>query len=111
MPVSEEFLEYVLDQMEALGPITSKRMFGGAGIFLHGRMFALIADDALYLKADDTNRSRFESGGCMPFRPWPDRPPVMPYWEVPTAVLEDRDDLADWASGSIAAALGAGRTE
>lgn len=105
MPVSDEFLEYVMDQIDDMGPITSRRMFGGAGIFLHGKMFALLADDVLYLKANDGNRERFLSAACKQFQPWPDKPAVMPYWEVPTEVLEDRDLLAEWAAGSLEAAL------
>ena len=106
MPVSEEYLEFGLDQMEELGPLTSRRMFGGAGIFIEGKMFALIADDTLYLKADDSNRDRFTGAGCRQFQPWPDKPAVMPYYEVSTEVLEDPDLLSEWAGGSITAALG-----
>ena len=94
-----------MDQAQDIGPITSKRMFGGVGLFMHGKMFALLADDVLYLKADDGNRERFQSAGCIPFKPWPDKPPVMPYWEVPMEVLEDEDLLADWATGSLEATL------
>lgn len=105
MPVSDEYLEFVLDQMQNLGPLTSRRMFGGAGIFIDGKMFALIADDTLYLKADDSNRERFTAADCRQFQPWPDKPAVMPYYEVSTEVLEDCDLLSDWAEGSVEATL------
>jgi DNA transformation protein len=55
MPINseeQEFVSYVVDMMQTIGPVYSKRMFGGHGIFLEGLMFALIADSVLYLKAD-----------------------------------------------------------
>ncbi len=39
--------------MAGFGPVTVRPMFGGAGIFRDGLMFALIADEVLYLKADE----------------------------------------------------------
>ena len=111
MPVSEEYLEFVMDQMQDLGPVTSRRMFGGAGIFIYGKMFALVADDTLYLKADDSNKERLTESGCRQFQPWPDKPAVMPYYEVSPEVLEDDDLLSDWAAGSIDAALRGAKRE
>lgn len=48
MPVSQEYLDYVLDLLSIVGPVTARRMFGGAGLYLKGLFFALVADDALY---------------------------------------------------------------
>ncbi len=53
MPVSDDFLNYVLDQLSAWGSVSVRRMFGGAGLYREGRMFGLIADDVVYLKVDD----------------------------------------------------------
>lgn len=35
------------------GEIRSRRMFGGHGIYRDDLMFAIVADDVLYLKAED----------------------------------------------------------
>jgi hypothetical protein len=35
------------------GPVSVRRMFGGAGIWADSTMFALIVDDIIYLKADE----------------------------------------------------------
>ncbi|MBN2133487.1 MAG: TfoX/Sxy family protein [Sedimentisphaerales bacterium] len=104
MGVSEEYLIYVLDQLDSLGPVESRRMFGGAGIYCRGVMFALVADDVLYLKVDDSNRGDFEAAGTEPFRPYPDKATVMSYYEVPADVLESRSELADWAQKALLAA-------
>jgi DNA transformation protein len=48
-----EFVIYVVELMQSLGPVNAKSMFGGHGIFLEGLMFGLVADSVLYLKADE----------------------------------------------------------
>lgn len=104
MPVSDAYLAYIIEQLQLLGAVTTKRMFGGAGIYMRGKMFGLIAADVLFLKADDANRADFERAGMEKFKPWNDKPMTMPYYEVPADVLEDRTELAKWARKSVAAA-------
>ena len=102
MPVSGEFLEYVLDLYREWGGVTARRMFGGAGLYRDGKMFGLIAADVLYLKVDDTNRARFESAGSGPFKPWDNKPMVMSYYEVPADLMEDAEMLVEWSAQSLA---------
>jgi DNA transformation protein len=101
MAVSDEYLTYVIDQLEDLGPVRSKRMFGGAGLYFEGLFFGLIADDVLYLKVDDSNRADYEAEGMGPFKPYPDKNEVMQYYEVPIDVLESRKTLRDWADKAV----------
>ena len=63
MSVSDEFLEYILDQLSAWGDVTARKMFGGAGLYRDEKMFGLIADDVVYLKVDDSNREAFVQAG------------------------------------------------
>ena len=108
MAVSDEFCDYVLEQLAPVGNVSPRRMFGGVGLYLDGLFFALIDDDALYFKTDDSNRSRYEQAGSRPFCPFPDRPGhVMAYWEVPAEVLEDAEELRVWTREALAAALAA----
>jgi len=81
-PVSNGFVAYVLDQLSGWGDVTSQRMFGGAGLYRDGKMFALISDDAAYLKADHTNRDLFERAGSAPFKPYPDKQMTMSSLEI-----------------------------
>ena len=101
MAVSDEFLEYVLDQLSAWEGVSARRMFGGAGLYREGRMFGLVADDVAYLKVDDSNRERFLAAGSSQFRPFPDRKSVMPYYEIPPDILEDTEELIAWAEESL----------
>lgn len=103
MAVSPDFLALVLEHLEPLGGVTSRRMFGGVGLSRHGLFFALIAEDTLYLKVDDSNRADFEAAGSEPFRPFGGDKP-MSYWSAPLEALEDPDLLAEWAHRGLDAA-------
>ncbi len=112
MTVSGDFLAYVLDQLTQLGGVSSRRMFGGAGLYCDEFFFGLISDDTLYLRVDDGNRGDFTARGAAPFRPYADRPELsMSYFEAPADVLEDARQLAEWARRSVAVAQRAPRKE
>jgi DNA transformation protein and related proteins len=107
MAVTDSFVGFVLEQLDPLGPITSKRMFGGVGLYAGDLFFALIAGDVLYLKGDDATRRVREASGARPFEPYPDRPKgkgKMQYYSVPAAILEDADALIAWATQSVSIA-------
>lgn len=113
MALSEEYREYLLDLFGPLGSVRVRGMFGGAGIF-HGEvMFALVAYEALYLKADEINRPVFEEGCWPPFiYESPNGKRVqMPYWQVPDALMDEVDALRDLARGAIDAAYRAARAK
>jgi DNA transformation protein len=101
MAVSDEFLAYLLDQLSAWGGVTVRKMFGGAGLYRDGKMFGLVADDVCYLKVDDTNRDRYVAAGSAPFQPYPDKPAMSSYYEIPPDVLEDPEELIEWAQESL----------
>lgn len=106
MSVSDDYRDFVLEQLAAAGRVTPRRMFGGVGLYLDGLFFALIDEDTLYFKTGDSNRPRFQRAGSRPFCPNPDRPDYqMGYWEVPAEVLEDADELVTWAREALAVAL------
>jgi DNA transformation protein len=104
MAVSDEFIEYIIDQLSAWSDVSARKMFGGAGLYCDGMMFVLIADDVAYLKVDDSNRDEFLRAGSSPFRPYPDKKETMSYFEIPADVLENPDQLAEWAERSLAIA-------
>src|SRR5262245_55311239 len=103
MPVSSNYLTYVLEQLQATGAVRTRRMFGGIGIYSGELFFALIDDDVLYFKVDDSNRDAYTARGSEPFRPLADDPNAvsLSYYQVPEDVLEDPDELKAWAHKSI----------
>ena len=101
MSVSDEFIEYMLDQFSQWCQVTARKMFGGAGLYCEGNMFGLIADDVAYLKVDDSNREEFVRAGSSPFKPYKDKTTTMSYYEIPPDILDDQDQLVKWAEKSL----------
>ena len=108
MAYTPEYRDWVLEQLRYTGPVTARSMFGGVGLYLDGLFFALIGEDTLYLKVDDSNRPDFEAAGMEPFRPYGDER-AMGYHEVPAEVLEDPHRLREWAEKALAVARNAKR--
>jgi DNA transformation protein and related proteins len=106
MAISQDFLAFVLEQLEALGRVSHRRMFGAAGLYRDGLFFGLVDGDTLYFKTDDANRADYEAAGGEAFDPFPERPNQGPfsYFSVPIEVIEQPDELAEWARKALAAA-------
>lgn len=101
---SASFERFVVDQLADLGRVTSRKMFGGVGLYCGGIFFGIIACDELYLKVDDRTRGEYERAGMRPFRPDPNRPTTMKYYAVPLGVLESGVELTRWAQKAVDAA-------
>ncbi len=114
MAVSTAFKAFVQELFEPLGTVTVRAMFGGAGIYAPlpdgPVMFGLIADEVIYLKADDGNRGAFEAAGCEPFvyEGKDGRAMAMSYYRLPEDAFDDPDVLKDWARSGLDAALRSG---
>ncbi|HMG12967.1 MAG TPA: TfoX/Sxy family protein [Gemmatimonadaceae bacterium] len=100
--VSSSFRVLVIDQLSrALPRIRSRPMFGGVGLYSGDLFFALISDDTLYFKADESTRPEFEARGMGPFRPFGDEGGTMQYYQVPEDLLEDPEALRPWAEKAL----------
>ena len=62
-----EYVAHIVDLLQVIGPVESKFMFGGFGLFMEGLMFGLIADNELYLKVDAQNLQDYEDLGLQAF--------------------------------------------
>jgi DNA transformation protein and related proteins len=110
MSVSDSFRAFALEQLRrAIPDVRARSMFGGVGVYAGELFFALMDDDILYFKVDDSNRGRFEERGMGPFRPYGDGGEVMQYYEVPADVLEDAELLTSWVEASATVARKAKR--
>jgi len=98
------FKEFVLDQLNSLGELTCRGMFGGYGLYSGGTFFGIIFQGRLYFKTDEKTRAEYEQRGMKPFRP--NQQQTMKYHEVPADVVEDRERLLTWARKAIATARG-----
>lgn len=98
----ESFHEYVMgDVLGHIQGIASKKMFGGYGIYLDGKIFAIITDDEeLRFKANEETKEKYEALGGKQFIYMGHKnkkPTPMPYWLVPEEVMEDREKIKEWA--------------
>ena len=100
MAVSPDYRAWVLEQLARVGPVTSRGMFGGVGLYLDGLFFGLIDDDTLYFKVDDATRPDYEAAGMGPFRPYDDER-AMQYYEIPPDVLEDAEQMRIWTNRAL----------
>jgi len=107
MANSDDYIDYLVEQLSPLGSITARKMFGGHGIYCDGMMFGLIASDAFYIKVDAQTEPQFKAEGLDRFR-YPKKEGgdiAMSYRESPSAALDDQDILLDWARLGVEAAL------
>ena len=101
MAVSESFLTFVLEQLAGVRAVSSRRMFGGVGLYSGEWFFAALDNDTLFFKVDDSTVGAYKKRRMPPFQPMPDMPPMMGYYQVPPTILEDADALATWAAEAI----------
>ena len=105
MSVTPSFRILVLEQLaRAVSGVRHRAMFGGVGIYSGDLFFALIDEDTVYFKVDDSNRPEFEARGMGPFQPTGPGGEVMQYYAVPEELLEDPDALRPWIERSLAVA-------
>jgi DNA transformation protein len=112
MAVQPRYLAYILEQLEGIGGVRSRRMFGAVGLYSGELFFGLIDDDTLFFKTDGSNSAEYLSRNMPRFMPFPERPEaVMAYYQVPADIIEDPEAILDWARKSVAVALASRATK
>jgi DNA transformation protein and related proteins len=102
--------EFIRELFAALGPVTVKNMFGGAGVWSDGLMFALVFDGAIFLKVDEASIPDFQREGSRPFEYTRAKSPgrvgraSLSYWRLPERLYDEPDELAVWAGRALAVA-------
>ncbi len=71
------------------------------GLYRDGKMFGLVADDVVYLKVDETNRDKFLAEGAAPFKPFPNRPTIVAFFEFSPDIFERPEELITWSEESL----------
>ncbi len=105
--MADPFTELCVELLSQLGPVRTRAMFGGRGVYLDGLFMALIDDGQLFLKADDQTRERFAAAGCLPFSyaTKDGECMTMSYFRPPEEALESPPLMLPWARLAFEAAL------
>lgn len=110
MAASERFVEQLKELLVDFAPVSVRRMFSGAGLFVDNVMFAIVVDDCLYLKADEESRRDFEAEGLAPFSvARQGRRVALSYWRAPERLLDDPEEMQSWATVALAVARSQGK--
>lgn len=106
MVASDGYAEFLREQLAPLGRLTLRRMFGKTGVFCQGLMFAMIADDTLYVRVDDHTRALFREAQSAPPLSYEKRGVTidLAFWRVPDRLLDEPEELVTWAHAALAAA-------
>lgn len=101
-----EFVRNLDDVFELFGAIEAKRMFGGYGIYHDGLMFALVAGEVLYLKADRKSAESYVELGLQQFEYEKSGKKVrMSYYAATEDIFDNREKAKEWADRAYEAAL------
>lgn len=95
MPYTKAYREEVEEKLSAAKMIRTKPMFGGVGIYADDIFFALIDDDKLFFKVNDSNREEYLACGMSPWNLGDG------YFELPQPILDNPDELAVWIDKSL----------
>lgn len=97
--------EYLRELFSSLGEISIRKMFGGQGIYYQGKIFAVVVDSELLLKANEETKSEFIKAGCVQwaYEGKNGRISKMPYWNIPSTAFDDADEMAHWAKIAVMA--------
>ena len=104
MAVSNDFVEFIAEQLAPLGIVSSRRMFSGRGLYIDGDIIGFLFEDSLYFKVDDITRPIYEAEGSEPFTyATKDGPRVITgNWRAPERLFDDPDAMREFASAAHA---------
>ena len=106
MVASDSFAEFLREQLEPLGRISLRRMFGKTGVFCDGVMLGMVTDNTLYLRVDEQNREAFKEAESFPPLNYAKKGETidLSFWRAPERLFDEPDELVEWARIALAAA-------
>jgi DNA transformation protein len=103
-------LAFAEDLFSGLGAVQARRMFGGAGLYAGGLMFALVDEGRIFLKTDSALQADLEAAGAESWiytersGPKAGVPQQTSYWSLPESALDDPEEACAWARRALAVA-------
>ena len=100
MAGDDSFKDFVLDQLHGLDDVEARKMFGGYGFYQDETFFGIIYKSRLYFKIDETTVGEYRKKKMKPFQPNA-KQTLKSYYQVPVDIIEDADELREWAEAAI----------
>jgi DNA transformation protein len=94
MASSQSTIDFILEQIEAVGNVYAKKMFGEYGIFHDEKMVALVCDGQLFVKPTVGGRKFLEKKEVVEASPYPGAKPCF-------LITGDQWDDRDWLANLI----------
>ena len=87
MATDSRTIEFLAEQLESSGDITTRKMFGEYAIYLDTKVIAFVCDDQLFIKPTEPGRSYLGT---------PDEAPAYPGSKLYFRIPEDRWEETEW---------------
>jgi len=99
-----EILEFFLsDCLQGEFGYSTRRMFGGYGVYCKWQIFSIYAFDKIYFKVGENNLQDYLDAGSHIFSYQKQgKIATISYYELPEEVLEDKEKLLHWIDKSLA---------
>jgi len=98
-------IDQAKDLFADLGHVSHRKMFGGAGIYAEGVMFALVLADEIMVKAVGAFADDLKALGSTPFvYEAKGKPMEMSYWRLPETAFDDPEEALDFARRALSCA-------
>ena len=106
MVASNDFAEFLREQLAPLGRVTMRRMFGKTGVFCDGVMLGVVTENTLYFRVDEDNRETFREAEAFPPLNYAKQGETidLAFWRVPERLFDEPDEFITWARAALAAA-------
>ena len=100
----DSFRDFVLDQLRELDDVEARRMFGGYGLYQDETFFGILHKGKVFFKIDESTVREYRLRKMKPFRPNA-KQTLKSYYQVPVDIIEDADELREWAIKAIGCQL------
>ena len=106
MDQGDSFAEFLREQLAPLGPISMRRMFGKTGVFCDGVMLGMVTENTLYVRVDEHTSEAFQEAASFPPLNYRKKGETidLAFWRVPERLIDEPDELVEWARVALAAA-------
>ena len=102
-----DYIDFIIELFSEHGHITYRRMFGGFGLYYNSVIFAIIMENEVYFRVDESNINQYISYNSKPFEYMKKDKlvKVLSYWLLPEDILSSPEELSSWIRQSYQISL------